>query len=164
MSAQDRRRHFVLAVLYLSLQMHPPPLPTGGRLNSMDAWFQVSTPLGFPDDSSGKEPDCQRRRRKRCGFNPWVGKIPLEEEMATHSSIAAWRMPWREKPGRLQSIGLQKSRTWLKQLSRHTRICPPGSLFTGLWVGHNCIPPLKAPDPMLWDSWFLQQGSPASGI
>ena len=85
-SAQDRRRHFVLGVLYLSLQMHPPPLPTRGRLNSMDAWFQVFTPLGFPDDSSGKEPDCQCRRRKRCGFNPWVGKIPLEEGMATHSS------------------------------------------------------------------------------
>ena len=33
---------------------------------------------------------------------------PLEEEMATHSSILAWRMPWTEEPGRLQSIGLQR--------------------------------------------------------
>ena len=33
---------------------------------------------------------------------------PLEEEMATHSSILAWRIPWTEKPGRLQSIGLQR--------------------------------------------------------
>ena len=31
---------------------------------------------------------------------------PLEKEMATHSSILAWRIPWREKPGRLQSMGL----------------------------------------------------------
>ena len=33
---------------------------------------------------------------------------PLEEEMATHSSILAWRIPWTEEPGRLQSIGLQR--------------------------------------------------------
>ena len=32
---------------------------------------------------------------------------PLEEEMATHSSILAWRIPWTEEPGRLQSIGSQ---------------------------------------------------------
>ena len=32
---------------------------------------------------------------------------PLEEEMATHSSILAWRIPWMEEPGRLQSIGSQ---------------------------------------------------------
>ena len=33
---------------------------------------------------------------------------PLEEEMATHSSILAWRIPWTEEPGGLQSMGLQK--------------------------------------------------------
>ena len=33
---------------------------------------------------------------------------PLEKEMATHSSILAWRIPWTEEPGRLQSIGSQK--------------------------------------------------------
>ena len=33
---------------------------------------------------------------------------PLEEAMATHSSILAWRIPWTEEPGRLQSIGLQR--------------------------------------------------------
>ena len=32
----------------------------------------------------------------------------LEEESATHSSILAWRIPWTEKPGRLQSMGSQK--------------------------------------------------------
>ena len=32
---------------------------------------------------------------------------PLEKEMATHSSILAWKIPWREEPGRLQSMGLQ---------------------------------------------------------
>ena len=43
----------------------------------------------------------------------WVisqgGEDPLEEEMATHSSILDWRIPWTEEPGRLQSMGLQES-------------------------------------------------------
>ena len=34
---------------------------------------------------------------------------PLEKEMATHSSIPAWRIPWTEEPGRLQSMGSQES-------------------------------------------------------
>ena len=33
---------------------------------------------------------------------------PLEDDMATHSNILAWRIPWTEKPGRLQSIGSQR--------------------------------------------------------
>ena len=35
---------------------------------------------------------------------------PLEKEMATHSSILAWRIPWTEEPGRLQSVGSQRVR------------------------------------------------------
>ena len=35
---------------------------------------------------------------------------PLEKGMATHSSILAWRIPWTEKPGRLQSMGLKRFR------------------------------------------------------
>ena len=35
---------------------------------------------------------------------------PLEKEMAAHSSILAWKVPWTEDPGRLQSMGLQKAR------------------------------------------------------
>ena len=41
----------------------------------------------------------------------WVRSLvwedPLEKGMATHSSILAWRMPWTEEPGGLQSMGLQ---------------------------------------------------------
>ena len=33
---------------------------------------------------------------------------PLEKEMTTHSSIPAWRIPWTEEPGGLQSMGLQR--------------------------------------------------------
>ena len=36
---------------------------------------------------------------------PGSGKIPLEEGMATHSSIIAWGIPWTEEPGGLQSLG-----------------------------------------------------------
>ena len=36
------------------------------------------------------------------------GEDPLEEEMANHSSILAWEIPWTEEPGGLQSIGSQK--------------------------------------------------------
>ena len=35
---------------------------------------------------------------------------PLEKEMATHSRILAWKMPWTEEPGRLQSMGSQRVR------------------------------------------------------
>ena len=42
----------------------------------------------------------------------WVGSLgwedPLEKGMATHSSILAWRIPWTEEPGVLQSIGSQR--------------------------------------------------------
>ena len=36
---------------------------------------------------------------------------PLEEEMATHASILAWKIPWTEEPGGLQSMGVTKSQT-----------------------------------------------------
>ena len=38
---------------------------------------------------------------------------PLEKEMATHSSILAWEIPWTEEPGGLQSTGVIKSQTQL---------------------------------------------------
>ena len=58
--------------------------------------------------TGGKEPACQCRRHKRWGFDPWAGKIPLEEGMATLSSILVWRISWTEEPGRLQSIASQR--------------------------------------------------------
>ena len=45
-------------------------------------------------------------------WETWVQSLgqddPLEKEMATHSSILAWKIPWMEEPGRLQSMGLQR--------------------------------------------------------
>ena len=53
---------------------------------------------------------------------------PLEEGMATHSSILAWRIPWTEEPGGLQSI-VAKSRTRLKRLSTHARMVFQVSMY-----------------------------------
>ena len=45
----------------------------------------------------------------RLSSIPGLGRSPRKEKgMATHSSILAWRIPWVEKSGRLQSIGLQR--------------------------------------------------------
>ena len=44
-----------------------------------------------------------------------LGQVdPLEKEMATHSSTLAWDIPWIEEPGRLESMGSQKSQTWVR--------------------------------------------------
>ena len=72
----------------------------------------------FPGGANGKEPACQCRRCKRCGFSPQVGKIP-------------WGRKWKPTPvflpgethgqRRLQATvhGVSKSWTWLKQLNTH---------------------------------------------
>ena len=52
----------------------------------------------------------QCRICKRHGFDSWVRKIPLEECMATHSSILAWEIPWIEEPSGLLSMGLKRVR------------------------------------------------------
>jgi len=68
--------------------------------------FTETTQVCFPGGSDGKEPTCNAGDP---GSIPG-SEDPLEEEMATHSSILAWRIPWTEKPGRLQSTGSQRVR------------------------------------------------------
>ena len=58
----------------------------------------------FPDGSNGKQSACNAGD---LGLIP-CGEDPLEEGMATHSSILAWRIPWTEESGWLQSMGLQR--------------------------------------------------------
>ena len=48
-------------------------------------------------------PAVQETRIRPLGWDD-----PLEKEMATHSSILAWKIPWMEEPGRLQSMGSQR--------------------------------------------------------
>ena len=55
---------------------------------------------------------------------------PLEEGMATHSSILPWRIPWIEELSRLQSIGLQR----VKQLSMHVSYTLSGNICSNLFI------------------------------
>ena len=59
--------------------------------------------LGFPGGSDGKESACNVEDLD--SIPGW--EYALEEGMAIHSSIFAWRIPWTEEPGRLQSMGSQ---------------------------------------------------------
>ena len=79
----------------------------------------------------------QRLKCLAAVWETWVGEDPLEEGMATHSSILAWRMPWTEQPGRLQSLGLQRvkhdsvieqqhSLFWASQVAQRVKNMPAG--------------------------------------
>ena len=69
-------------------------------------------------------PSANARDFKRWGFNPLKEDDPLEEVMAIHSSILAWRIPWTEKPGGLQFIGLLRVRhDWSDLACTHTHLC-----------------------------------------
>ena len=60
--------------------------------------------LGFSGGSDGKEYSCS-------AGDPGAilgSEISLEKEVATHSSILAWRIPWTEEPGELQFMGSQR--------------------------------------------------------
>ena len=70
-------------------------------------YSSVSIILGLSGGASGKEPACQGRRHRRLGFD-LCQENPLEEGMATHPSILAWRIPWTEESGGLQSTGSQR--------------------------------------------------------
>ena len=69
-------------------------------------FFITTICLGFPGSSVVKNPPAMQET--------WVQSLgwedPLEKEMATHSSILAWRIPWTEGPGGLQSTGSQRVR------------------------------------------------------
>ena len=66
--------------------------------------------MGFPDGSDSKE---SAYNAGDLGLIPGSGRSldredPLEKGMGTHSNILAWRIPWTEEPGRLQSMGSQR--------------------------------------------------------
>ena len=73
--------------------------------------------LGFPSVSVVKSPPAVQEMR----FDPCVRNIPWEKEMAAHSSIFVWEIPWTEDTGRLQSLGSQ-SHMLLLLLSRFSHV------------------------------------------
>ena len=72
----------------------------------------------FPSGSAVKNPPTMPET--------WVRSLgredPLEEEMATHSSLLAWRIPWAEEAIGLQSVGAYSPRGRAEQLSTHTEL------------------------------------------
>ena len=66
----------------------------------------------------------------------WVRSLgqedPLEEEMATHSSILAWKIPWTEDPGGLPSMGSQRVGRDVVTKQQHTTL-PPTALVLQPW-------------------------------
>ena len=89
--------------------------PGGGFMGGGGTWEpgkcpssatdQVSGLPGLPRWLNGKESTCQAGGMVSI---PGSGRFPLEEEMATHSSILAWSIPWTEEPGGPQSLGSQR--------------------------------------------------------
>ena len=67
--------------------------------------------MGFPFQYFWASLVAQTVKKLPAMWETWVQSLgwgdPLEEGMATHSSILAWRIPWTEEPGGLQSMGLQ---------------------------------------------------------
>ena len=61
-----------------------------------------------------KNPPATAGKVKDLSLIPGLGRSSGGGDMATHSSILAWRIPWTEEPGRLQSIGSQRVRPQLK--------------------------------------------------
>ena len=106
--------HWVSDAIQLS---HPLVVPFSSCLQSFPASgsFQISKFLGASLVA----------RRLKClpaMWETWVRSLgredPLEKEMATHCSILAWRIPWTEEPGRLQSMGVQRvGHDWATQLN-----------------------------------------------
>ena len=71
-----------------------------------DMTEQLTLSLGLTGGPNGKEPACQFRKRNFRDVGSIPGQEdPLEEGLVSHSSIPAWRIPWKEEPGGLQSVG-----------------------------------------------------------
>ena len=68
--------------------------------------MELNVKEGFPDGTVVKNLPIQETQEMLV--RSLGQEDPLEEEMATHSSLLAWRIPWTEEPGGLQSIGLQR--------------------------------------------------------
>ena len=84
--------------------------PLDGAAKKAWSSFDSSyTPSGFLGGSVVKNPPANAGDMVQS-----LGREdPLEEEMATHSCILAWEILWTEEPGRLESMGVAKSQTWL---------------------------------------------------
>ena len=82
------------------------PLPNDSTTYYYRLHFTIFLRLGFPSGSMVKNPPAmQELQVQSLGWED-----PLEKGLATHSSVLAWRIPWRQEPGGLQSMGSQRVR------------------------------------------------------
>ena len=77
-----------------------PPGDSGRKSSSF--YHLLEATIGLPRWLSGKEPGSQCRRH---GCDPWIRKIPWRRKWQPTPVFLAWRIPWTEEPGRLQSMG-----------------------------------------------------------
>ena len=74
---------------------------------------------------------------RRHGFGPWVRKIPLEEEMTTHSSILSVIIPWTKEPSGLQSMGSERvGHDWVTEHSTIQVSCM--TFISARYLLHHC--------------------------
>ena len=102
-----------------SPSLHLSFLPAGNHHLKL----QAGSRPGFPGGSVVKNPLASGGDTGDLGPIPGSG-ISLEKEMATHSSILAWEIPWTEEPGGLQPVRSQKGQTQLRNLTTTASLIP----------------------------------------
>ena len=93
---------------------------------------------GFPDGSDAKESTCN----PPAMFDPWVGGDPLFQEMATHSSILAWRIPMDSGAWGATVCGVAKSWTRLSDSAQHTQHVATRVYTVSSWLTYFTTPSL----------------------
>ena len=102
-------------------------------INYLLSYMSSSHYKGFPGGVTGKESTCQCRRCKRHGFDSWIRNIPWHRKWQP-KSILAWKIPWSEEPGRLQTMGLQKfGHDWAHTYTHSFSVCPTINKFGLPW-------------------------------
>jgi len=112
-------------------------LPAAGTYHPGENTSSLTRQRGLPGGSVGKE---STWNVGDLGLIPGLRRSP-EEEMATHCSIPAWRIPWTEEPGGLQSM-VRKESDMTERLSKHSstrqkRLLSPALQLYSL--GHHCL-------------------------
>ena len=102
----ERPPRSIPGALFPKSGQRPSPETKASCGSPFPAMLLAASPLmNFPGGSEGKASSLSAGD---LGSIPGSGRSPLEKEMATNSSILAWRIPWMEEPGGLQSMGSQR--------------------------------------------------------